>query len=159
MKLRGFNMKGLFLAVFILATSNVFAKNAQFEFFNGNKTKIKNPFRLRDPFKRKILSLKAKRGKYSAFLKGNFFSNLPSIDNVPLNDIKIVGVLLGKKRRAMAKIRNGKDTYLLKEGMRLGLDNAEIKAILPGGIVVVEKIKNVYNQEEYLETIIPISSE
>ena len=152
-------MRGLFLIVFILATSNIFAKNTQFEFFNGNKTKIKNPFRLRDPFKRKILSLKAKRGKYSAFLKGNFFSNLPSIDNVPLNDIKIVGVLLGKKRRAMAKIRNGKDTYLLKEGMRLGLDNAEIKAILPGGIVVVEKIRNVYNQEEYLETIIPISSE
>ena len=59
----------------------------------------------------------------------------------------------------MAKIKNGKDTYLLKEGMRLGLDNAEIKAILPGGIVVVEKIRNVYNQEEYLETIIPISSE
>ena len=139
-------MRGLFLVVFILATSNIFAKNAQFEFFNGNKTKIKNPFRLRDPFKRKILSLKAKRGKYSAFLKGNFFSNLPSIDNVPLNDIKIVGVLLGKKRRAMAKIRNGKDTYLLKEGMRLGLDNDEIKAILQGGIDVVEKIRNVYNQ-------------
>ena len=152
-------MRVLFLVVFVLATSNIFGKNAQFEFFNGNKTKIKNPFRLRDPFKRKILSLKAKRGKYSAFLKGNFFSNLPSIDNVPLNDIKVVGVLLGKKRRAMAKIRNGKDTYLLKEGMRLGLDNAEIKAILPGGIVVVEKIRNVYNQEEYLETIIPISSE
>tara|TARA_B100000029_G_scaffold8517_1_gene9052 strand:- start:1078 stop:1536 length:459 start_codon:yes stop_codon:yes gene_type:complete len=152
-------MRVLFLVVFVLATSNIFGKNAQFEFFNGNKTKIKNPFRLRDPFKRKVLSLKAKSGKYSAFLKGNFFSNLPSIDNVPLNDIKVVGVLLGKKRRAMAKIRNGKDTYLLKEGMRLGLDNAEIKAILPGGIVVVEKIRNVYNQEEYLETIIPISSE
>ena len=43
--------------------------------------------------------------------------------------------------------------------MRLGRDNAEIKAILPGGIVVVEKIRNVYNQEEYLETIIPISTE
>ena len=152
-------MRAFFLVVFILATSNIFAKKAQFEFFNGNKTKIKNPFRLRDPFKRKVLSLKVKSGKYSAFLKGNFFSNLPSIDNVPLNDIKVVGVLLGKKRRAMAKIRNGKDTYLLKEGMRLGLDNAEIKAILPGGIVVVEKIRNVYNQEEYLETIIPISSE
>ena len=82
-------MRGLFLIVFILATSNVFAKNAQFEFFNGNKTKIKNPFRLRDPFKRKILSLKAKRGKYSAFLKGNFFSNLPSIDNVPLSGINL----------------------------------------------------------------------
>ena len=152
-------MRGLFLVVFIIAISNVFAQNAKFEFFNGNKTKIKNPIGLRDPFKRKRLSLKTKKGKYSAFLKGNFFSNLPSIENVALNDIRIVGVLLGKKRRAMAKIKNGKDTYLLKEGMRLGLDNAEIKAILPGGIVVVEKIRNVYNQEEYLETIIPISSE
>ena len=102
-------MRGLFLVVFIIAISNVFAQNAKFEFFNGNKTKIKNPFGLRDPFKRKRLSLKTKKGKYSAFLKGNFFSNLPSIENVALNDIRIVGVLLGKKRRAMAKIKNGKD--------------------------------------------------
>ena len=152
-------MRNLFLVIFIIGIPNVLATKAQFEFFNGNKTKIKNPFNLRDPFKRKRLSLRVKKGKYSAFLKGNFFSNLPSIENVPLNDIRIVGILLGKKRRAMAKIKNGKDTYLLKEGMRLGLDNAEIKAILPGGIVVVEKIRNVYNQEEYLETIIPISSE
>ena len=135
----------------------------KFEFFNGNKTSIKNPFGLRDPFKRKRIRLKGRKGKYSAFLKGNFFSNLPSIENVPLNQVRIVGVLLGKNRRAMAKIIQGaglsKDTYILKEGMRLGRDNAEIKAILPGGIVVVEKIRNVYNQEEYLETIIPISTE
>lgn len=152
------------ICAFSLITSfNSLGSKQRFEFFNGNKTSIKNPFALRDPFKRKRIRLKGRKGKYSAFLKGNFFSNLPSIENVPLNQIRIVGVLLGKNRRAMAKIIQGaaltKDTYILKEGMRLGKDNAEIKAILPGGIVVVEKIRNVYNQEEYLETIIPISTD
>ena len=41
--------------------------------------------------------------------------------------------------------------------MKIGEDGAELKAILPGGIIVVEKIVNVYGQEEYLETVIPIS--
>jgi len=46
---------------------------------------------------------------------------------------------------------------ILKEGMKIGDDGAELKAILPGGIILVEKIVNVYGQEEYLETVIPIS--
>ena len=159
-------IKKIKLTIFLFSLTFSFyslGSKQKFEFFNGNKTSIKNPFGLRDPFKRKRIRLKGRKGKYSAFLKGNFFSNLPSIENVPLNQVRIVGVLLGKNRRAMAKIIQGaglsKDTYILKEGMRLGRDNAEIKAILPGGIVVVEKIRNVYNQEEYLETIIPISTE
>jgi len=156
-------LRNLLFVFSLLGIQNSFSKKAQFEFFNGNKTKIKNPFRLRDPFKRKRLKLKGSKGRYSAFLKGSFFSNLPSIENVPLNNIRVVGVLLGRNRRAMAKIKKGnslmKDTYILKEGMRLGRDNAEIKAILPGGIVVVEKIRNVYDKEEYLETVIPITSD
>ena len=47
----------------------------------------------------------------------------------------------------------------MREGMKLGLNNAEIKAILPGGIVLVEKIRNVYDEDEYLETILPVSIE
>ena len=43
------------------------ASKAKFEFFNGNKTSIKNPFSLRDPFKRKRLRLKGRKGKYSLF--------------------------------------------------------------------------------------------
>ena len=156
-------LRNLLLVFSLFGIQNVFSQKPQFEFFNGNKTKIKNPFRLRDPFKRKRLKLKGSKGRYSAFLKGSFFSNLPSIENVPLDNIRVVGVLLGRNRRAMAKIKKGdtlmKDTYILKEGMRLGRDNAEIKAILPGGIVVVEKIRNVYDKEEYLETIIPITSD
>lgn len=73
---------------------------------------------------------------------------------------------MGHRRRAIAKIR-GKDgkiikkkgSFLIKEGMLLGNDQSEVKAILPGGIVLVEKIKNVYNQVEYLETILPLISE
>ena len=44
----------------------------------------------------------------------------------------------------------------LKEGMTLGTQNAVVRAILPGGIVLVEKISNVYGQEEFFETVIPI---
>jgi type IV pilus assembly protein PilP len=86
-----------------------------------------------------------------------------------------VGVLLGENRRALAKVANesggdnnrgmsrereqlSEETFILKEGMLIGENDAELKAILPGGIVLVEKITNVYDQEEYLETIIPITA-
>ncbi|TDJ06606.1 MAG: hypothetical protein E2O68_04750 [Deltaproteobacteria bacterium] len=135
-----------------------------YPFFKDISTKIKDPFELRDPFKRKIFKRKAKiKRAYEMTADGSVFSNLPSIDNIPLNQIRIVGILLGKDRRAIAKISTGtslgKETFILKEGMFLGIDKAELKAILPGGIVVVEKIKNVYDQEEYIETIIPVSND
>jgi type IV pilus assembly protein PilP len=133
-------------------------KDAKFNFFRKEKTFVKNPFDLRDPFKRKSIKLKSR----AKVLRGNkvVFSNSKSIDNTPIDQIKIVGIFLGAQRRAMAKIIDnkvlGKETYMLKEGMKLGLNNAELKAILPGGIVLVEKIRNVYDQDEYLETIIPV---
>lgn len=136
----------------------------EYIFFKDIKTRIKDPFELRDPFKRKIFKRKAKIKKaYEMTADGSVFSNLPSIDNVPLNQIRVVGILLGKDRRAIAKISKGtalgNQTFILKEGMMLGIDKAELKAILPGGIVVVERIKNVYDQNEYIETIIPVSNE
>jgi len=142
----------------------IIGQGKEYPFFKDIKTKIKDPFELRDPFKRKIFKRKAKVKKaYEMTADGSVFSNLPSIDNVPLNQIRVVGILLGKDRRAIAKINKGtslgKETFILKEGMSLGIDKAELKAILPGGIVVVEKIKNVYDQEEYIETIIPVSNE
>ncbi len=71
--------------------------------------------------------------------------------------MKVVGVLIGRERRAMVKSGDGGSIIILKEGMKIGEDGAELKAILPGGIILVEKIVNVYGQEEYLETVIPIS--
>jgi type IV pilus assembly protein PilP len=124
-----------------------------------NKTKIKEPFKLRDPFKPKeVRGQKNQKGSISSGgIRNGIFTNLDGIENVPLAQIKITGVVIGKDRRALAKIADGKPGIILREGMKIGEDQAEIKAILPGGIVLVEKIINVYGQEEYLETVIPIS--
>lgn len=133
--------------------------------FNEKETSIKNPFELRDPFKRKQFKKGDKGKNFGGFLKDGKYSNLPTINDFPLSRIRVVGVLLGKKRRAIAKISTGSgdtekmgdESYIIKEGMTLGENNAEVRAIVPGGIVLVEKIKNVYDQEEYIETVIPVS--
>lgn len=133
--------------------------------FNEKETSIKNPFDLRDPFKRKLMKTGEREKNFGGFLKDGKYSNLPTINDYPVGQIRIVGVLLGKERRAIARISTGGDTgkmsdesYIIKEGMTLGENNAEVKAIVPGGIVLVEKIRNVYDQDEYIETIIPVSS-
>ncbi|MDC1173807.1 hypothetical protein OAT67_00295 [Bacteriovoracaceae bacterium] len=118
---------------------------------------------MRDPFKRKDLKLKNDKRSYGGYLQNNSYSNLPTINRVKLESIRVIGILLGKDRRAMAKTISamGKlsdDTFILKEGMRLGENNAEIRAIVPGGVVLVEKITNVYDQDEYIETVIPVSN-
>lgn len=149
--------------------------------FKDDSIGITNPFDLRDPFKRNLPKRsRLKRTGDNRYLKDGVFSNFETVDGVPLERIRVVGVLLGPNRRALVKIINesrvtneetgNKDNSMsgtesketskvitVKEGMTLGLDGAEVKAILPGGIVLVEKIKNVYDQDEYLETIIPIS--
>lgn len=123
-----------------------------------NKTKLKDPFKLRDPFRAKeTRGTKTQKTGMNGSLKNGVYTNLDSIDNVPLAKIRITGVIIGKDRRAIAKFNDGKPGVILKEGMKIGEDHTEIKAILPGGIVLVEKIMNVYGQEEFLETVIPIS--
>jgi Tfp pilus assembly protein PilP len=132
-------------------------KNRLNEFFQG-KTKIDNPFELRDPFKAPQGKAEAVEKKQGFFISGQGqYSNIQvkTVDNI--NDIRLVGVLIGKERRALVNIGGGKDVIILKEGMKIGQDEAELKAILPGGIILVEKIVNVYGQEEFLETVIPIS--
>lgn len=132
------------------------------ELFKKAKTKINNPLELRDPFKRKLKRIGSGKKGFNRRISDGFFSNIPTIDNVPVDKIRIVGVLIGKERRAIAKIAEGaafsKESYILKEGMTLGENDAEIKAILPGGVVLVEKIRNVYDQDEYLETVLPVIS-
>lgn len=120
------------------------------------KTKIENPFDLRDPFKPPILSSTRKLGRGSvSLLRDGVYTNINPLGQVDLDTLQIVGVMIGKERRALAKVGGG--VVVLKEGMLLGKDNAELKAIHPGGIIMVEKLVNVYGEEEYLETVIPIS--
>ena len=159
----------ILLTTFILLTTpESFGQERQFNFFKNQKTFIKNPFELRDPFKKpKTKSEKRVRKKSKP---GGMVSSAPSLEGVELNRIRIVGILLGGTRRAVAKISKGArnnsggreelsdETYILKEGMVLGNNQAEIRAILPGGVVLVEKLTNVYDQEEYLETILPLQT-
>ena len=130
----------------------------------GTSIKIKDPLELRDPFKRERRRGLRQGRQTGRMMVNNNFNNLPSIESISLDEIRIVGVLLGEKRRAIARIidadgnNSSQDTYIIKEGMRLGLNKAEVKAILPGGVVLVEKIRNVYDQDEYIETVIPITT-
>lgn len=158
----------LFLSMIIGATAAP-AKSSK-NFFK-DKTAIENPFNLRDPFKAPQLKSEGKReGRgFSVTGKGQY-SNIGEADlsQAIIANIKVVGVLIGKERRAMISFEGGAPStpgskaapgkvIVLKEGTKIGSEGAELKAILPGGIVLVEKIVNVYGEEEYLETVIPIS--
>ncbi len=127
-----------------------------------------DPLKLRDPFRRikKYFSTK-KTYKSNLLLKNNSYSNIPELSNISIDSISIVGIIIGKNRRAIATISNlgslpdnnkglnDDQIFVIKEGMKLGENNGVVKAIFPGGIVVVERIKNVYDLYEYIETIIP----
>ena len=139
--------------------------DATLDTFFKEKTKIDNPLELRDPFKApptkagKRQEDKAANVKYTRNEKGEF-GNIQetSLSDIDIYNIKLVGVLIGKERRAMILPKpTDKKVVIVKEGTKMGPDNAEVKAILPGGIILIEKIINVYGQEEYLETVIPIS--
>jgi type IV pilus assembly protein PilP len=148
-----------FLVSFSFADSTKSAKN-----FFKDKSKIEEPFSLRDPFLspplKKAVKKENKVEKLELNEKGEF-SNVKEtpLDQISITEIKVVGVLIGKERRAMVNSgKEGSKVIILKEGMKIGPEETELKAILPGGIVLVEKITNVYGEEEFLETVIPISN-
>lgn len=125
-----------------------------------SKTYLKNPLDLRDPFKKKMNKSKGLAQKIHE--PGVYSNQLDRIEDKPIESIRIIGVIIGQERRAMAKVMSGtslgSEVYYIKEGMKIGPNGAEVKAILAGGIVLVEKIRNVYDQDEYLETVIPVSN-
>jgi len=142
----------------LISTIGAFAAPADpLSNFFRDKTKIEKPFELRDPFKAPQNKVEKDKDKQGYFISGKGqYSNInePTIKTV--DEIKVVGVLIGKERRAIVSPEKG-TIIIVKEGMKIGDDGAELKAILPGGVILVEKITNVYGQEEYLETVIPIS--
>jgi len=152
-------MKKILFISLILCLQPVYSQegSASYNLFKS-KTYVKNPLDLRDPFKRKINKKKSQIKRESS--DGYYTNFISSIENKPLESIRVVGVMIGAERRAMAKVQGDKENiYYLKEGMKVGPNGAEVKAILPGGVVLVEKIRNVYDQDEYLETVIPVSDD
>jgi hypothetical protein len=122
-------------------------------------TAIENPFELRDPFKAPLPKGESAGGReQKSLMRDGVYTNIDQIQIADISQLRIVGVMIGRERRALAKINGGKNNIIvLREGMRIGADNAELKAIHPGGVILVEKLVNVYGEEEFLETVIPIS--
>ena len=159
------------IILFLIFLVGVFSANAQdsnqeYNLFKS-KTYVKNPLDLRDPFKRKINKKKSQlQVKAQNQLNGIYTNINTTLENKTLESLRVTGVILGAERRAIVTVVGGAgggetddNIYYLKEGMHVGENGAEVKAILPGGIVLVEKIRNVYDQDEYLETVIPVSSD
>lgn len=123
-------------------------------------TSIEEPFELRDPFKAPSIKVEKKSDVVGKISSG-VYSNIPVLGSAPLDQIQVVGVIIGKERRAFIRLKQNEAgntlTYTVKEGQLMGENDAELKAILPGGLILVEKNTNIYGQEEYLETVIPIS--
>lgn len=136
--------------------------SGQYNLFKS-KTYVKNPLDLRDPFKRRINKKKASLHTKNQNQLNGIYSNFNnSLESKTIESLRVIGIIIGAERRAMVKISGeGSDdnVYYVKEGMKVGENGAEVKAILPGGIVLVEKIRNVYDQDEYLETVIPVSND
>ena len=148
------NSKYLSLGALIFLCCNLYA--ARIDIFN-DKTSIEKPFELRDPF----LAPRVKRSKDTGIasqISSTVYDDSPSIADTSVKDLVVTGVIIGKTRRAFASVKGIDRVIVLKEGMKIGENDAEIKAILPGGLILVEKTVNIYGEEEYLETIIPITN-
>lgn len=148
------NIEFLRIILLSILVSTSYAKRD--EIFKG-KTSIEKPFDLRDPFKAPRMKRQRDSG-ISSRIGNNVYDDSPNIDNVKISDLQITGVIIGSTRRAFAKAKGIKRVINLKEGMIVGENNAEIKAILPGGVILVEKTTNIYGEEEYLETVLPITN-
>ncbi len=159
-------MKVYFLigCLFLIFNSHAQDTSGQYNLFKS-KTYVKNPLDLRDPFKRRMNKKKTNQTKAKDRLDGIYTNYNTVLDTRSVESIHVIGVVIGAERRAMVRVGDDKgpagsnNVYYLKEGMKIGENGAEVKAILPGGIVLVEKIRNVYDQDEYLETVIPVANE
>ena len=119
-------------------------------------TDIEKPFSKRDPFQAPKFQSTATRQNREKF-SGVMDNQLRIEGEVKIEEVTIVGVLIGKERRVVLKVAD-KGPYTLKEGEKIGYSGPEIKAILAGGIILVEQITNIYGEPEYIETIVPISN-
>ncbi len=145
---------GRCLLILLLITT--FRISAKVDTIFEGETNMDNPFELRDPFQApKFKSESNRKSKQRA--KG-ILNNIKEVDwEFDLEKVSIVGVLIGKERRVILQIDGNKNTFTLKEGEEFGINGPEIKAILPGGVILVEKITNIYGEDEFIETIVPIS--
>lgn len=135
----------------LFVSSTSFAK---LENLFDEHTSIAKPFELRDPFQGPKFKSTTKEQRDQRI--SGVRNDEPKLNtDINLDSINITGVLIGKERRVLIKV--GDQVYKFKEEDYLGPNGPKLKAILPGGIILVEQITNIYGEAEYIETAIPIS--
>ena len=145
-------MMNKIILITLLMSLNVHAGKVK-DMFN-EQTSIAQPFELRDPFQSPRFKSE-KKIKRQERLSGVRDEQPRLQQDVTLDQLNITGVLIGKERRVLIDI--GGQVYKFKEDETIGPSGPKIKAILPGGLILVEQITNIYGEAEYIETVIPIS--
>ena len=84
----------IFLVLFFIDSSY-----SQIGEFSGSSV-IQDPINLRDPFKPPKRAIKDKKSS-NALLRGGVYTNVGSSTTLPLESIKVSGVILGERNRAI----------------------------------------------------------
>lgn len=104
------------IRIFILSlfvSGNLFAASIIETIFK-EKSEIKDPMSLRDPFLSPKIKSK-KRIRVANKIGKGMYSNVPVIGTVKLENLRIIGVVIGANRRAFVKLTQGGNTLSLQK--------------------------------------------
>ena len=141
---------------FLLIFSTVFGANERLEKIFEGKTDIEDISEIRDPF----LKPPKEEGNVDLSKRNSGIWDYEEklTDKVNVNELEVTGVLIGPTRRVLIKPKKSSSkTYRFEEGESVGTNGPVVKAILPGGVILAERINNIYGEPEFIETVVPIS--
>jgi len=99
---------------------------------------------LRDPFQMPVVITKQVTKK------------LAEIETIPLEQLKLVGVISGPDRVRAMVIGPGEKTFLVAEGIKIGIKGGVLKRITRNELKILEKVENPLGQLEDVWQSIPL---
>lgn len=78
---------------------------------------------------------------YLARAKGESSPELSVLERFPLDELRLVGVLLNATPVALIETPDG-EGHAVRIGARVGTHRGEVRAILPGGVVLEERLRD-----------------
>ncbi len=147
-KIQGFYLLFLFLTSLTAVSAQIKPER------NNNKEDtsmhLQNYLHLRDPFRKPMLKVSTE------VTEGG---SIPELERYPLDQLKLIGIITGpKKNKALLTTPNGR-MHIVTERMHVGNRRGLIKRIVPGTILVEEKVVNLLGQEEKIETTLEFEKE
>ena len=104
--------------------------------------------KIRDPFRKPQPKVE----------KDQVTKKVPEIETLAVEELRLVGVITGpKKRKALVTGPSGK-MFILTEGIRVGQRHGVIKRISENNVLVQERLTNLLGEEERYETTIEFAA-